>query len=247
MAAEEHAHSILYGPVNAGWSAIAKATGLEERFGHIEVPDHVVMSLFIFVLVCVMVIPLRATLRKDDPGWFQQLFEVIVQALSGMLDDTIGPGGARRFLPLIGGFAFFIFLGNLCGAFFFLQPPTQSPWVTFTLSITACVIYHLLGLRKHGLGYFKQFLGPGPPPMWLWPLMLPIEIITHAGRVLSLGLRLYGNIFGEHTAVGVLFALVPFLVPLPVMGLGLLAAFIQTFIFVMLTSVYIAFAEADEH
>ena len=83
--------------------------------------------------------------------------------------------------------------------------------------------------------------------MWLWPLLLPIELISHAARALSLGLRLYGNIFGEHVAVGIFAGLIPFLVPLPLMALGLFAAFIQTFIFIMLTTLYIAGAEAEEH
>jgi F-type H+-transporting ATPase subunit a len=243
MAAEKH--SILYEPVNKVWEGVAPGIGLEQVFP--TLPEHVVMSLFVFAVVCALGLILKVGLRKTDPGWFQQTFEVLVQALSNMLEDVIGHGASKRFLPLIGGFALFIFLANLCGHFFFLQPPTQSPWVTFTLSITACVIYHLLGVREHGISYVKQFLGPGPPPMWLWPLMFPLEILSHAARVLSLGVRLYGNIFGEHVAVGVFFALVPFLLPLPLMALGLFAAFIQTFIFIMLTSVYIAGAEASEH
>ncbi|REJ74653.1 MAG: ATP synthase F0 subunit A [Acidobacteria bacterium] len=243
MAADKH--SIFYQPVNDVWTEVAPAVGLDEVFP--VLPEHVVMSLFVFVVVCVLGGVLRLRMRRTEPGWFQQLFEIIVQALSNMLEDVIGHGAAKRFLPLIGGFALFIFLSNLCGHFFFLQPPTQSPWVTFALSITACVIYHVLGVREHGIGYVKQFLGPGPPPVWLWPLMFLLEILSHLARVLSLGVRLYGNIFGEHVAVGVFFALVPFLLPLPLMALGLFAAFIQTFIFIMLTSVYIAGAEASEH
>ncbi len=246
MAAEAH-HSILYRPVNAAWERIAAATGIESRFGPSEVPDHVVMALFVLALIAALVVPLRFRLRRSEPGWFQQLFELIVGGLSNLLDDVIGEGAARRFLPLIGSFAVFIFLCNFLGQIFFLQPPTQSPYVTFALSITAWAFYHLMGLRAHGIGYLKQFLGPGPPPMWLWPLMVPLEILTHAARVLSLGIRLFGNIFGEHIAAGVFFGLIPFLVPLPLMALGLFAAFIQTFIFIMLTTVYIAGAEASEH
>ena len=248
MAAEtEHAHSIFYEPVNAVWRGIAGATGLEARFGASEVPDHIAMLLVLLALMAVLVVPLRFRLSRDNPGWLQQLLELLVQGLTGILEDIIGEGAAKRYLPLIGGFAVFIFLSNLSGQFFFLQPPTQSAYVTFALSITACVYYHVIGLRHHGLGYLKQFLGPGPPPVWLWPLMFPLEIITHLARVVSLGVRLFGNIFGEHIALGVFFGLVPFLVPLPLMALGLFAALIQTFIFIMLTTVYIAGAEASEH
>lgn len=238
-------HSSLYKPVNAVWDKVASATGLEERIP--EIPDHVVMAFFVTTVIVVFVVAMRRNLRKKEPGWLQQISEMLVGGLSSMLDDTIGPGAARRFLPLIGGLSLFIFLSNFAGQFYFLQPPTQNVNTTFTLSVLAFLFYHVMGLRKHGLGYFKQFLGPGPPPMWMWPLMLPLEIISHVARALSLGVRLFGNIFGEHIAAGIFFGLVPFLVPLPLMALGLLAAVLQTFIFVMLTTVYIAGAEADEH
>lgn len=237
--------SILYEPVNAVWDRVASTTGLEQTVP--EIPDHVVMAFAVVAVVALIAIPLNRSLRKKDPGWVQQIAELLVGSLANMIEDTVGPGAARRFLPLIGGLSLFIFLSNFAGQFFFLQPPTQNVNTTFTLSIFAFLFYHFIGLRKHGLGYFKQFLGPGPPPWWMWPLMLPLEIISHVARALSLGVRLFGNIFGEHIAAGIFFSLVPFLVPLPLMALGLLAAVLQTFIFIMLTTVYIAGAEADEH
>jgi F-type H+-transporting ATPase subunit a len=243
MAAEGHGHSIFYQPVNSIWRRVVDATGLGERLGA-EVPDNVVMALFLLVLVTVIVVPLRSRLAMRDPGWLQQVFEAAVDSLSTMINDVVGHGAAKRYLPMIGSFAVFIFLSNLAGQFFFLQPPTQNVNTTFALSITACLYYHVRGIREHGFGYVKQFLGPVP---WLIPLMLPLEIVSHAARVLSLGVRLFGNIFGEHMAAGIFFSLVPLLVPLPLMALGLFAAFIQTFIFIMLTTVYIAGAEASEH
>ncbi len=240
-------HSIFYEPVNAAWDGILSATGLDARFGQVDIPDHVVMSFAVVTFAAAVFIPLSRSLKKESPGKIQHVIEVVFEAMAKMLDDAIPHNGARRFLPLIGTFAVFIFLSNLSGGFFFLQPPTQNASVTFALSATAIVIYHLMGVRQHGFSYLKQFLGPGPPPMWLWPLMLPIEIISHAARLFSLGLRLYGNIFGEHVAVGIFAALIPFLLPLPLMALGLFAAFIQTFIFIMLTTLYIAGAEAEDH
>jgi len=239
------AHSILYEPVNAVWEPIASATGLAKRIP--EIPDHVVMAFFVVALVALIAVPMSRRLRRKNPGWAQQIAELLVGGLSNILEDTIGPGGGRRFLPLVGGLTLFIFLSNFLGQFFFFQPPTQNVNTTFTLSILAFFFYHAMGLRKHGLGYFKQFLGPGPPPWWMWPLMLPLEIISHCARALSLGVRLFGNVFGEHIAAGIFFSMVPFLVPLPLMALGLLAAVLQTFIFIMLTTVYIAGAEAEEH
>jgi F-type H+-transporting ATPase subunit a len=244
MAAEQH--SILYKPVNAVWERAVDAVGLDGRLPE-QLPEHVVMSLFVVALCAVIFVPFSRSLKKEDPGYFQQMLEVLFQSLSRMIDEAVGEGASKRFLPLIASFAVFIFLSNLSGGLFFLQPPTQSPWVTFALSITACAYYHVIGVREHGIGYLKQFVGPGPPPIWLWPLMIPIEIVSHLARVFSLGLRLFGNIFGEHVAVGIFAGLIPLLLPLPLMGLGLFASFMQTFIFIMLTTLYIAGAEASEH
>ncbi|MEM1248592.1 MAG: F0F1 ATP synthase subunit A [Acidobacteriota bacterium] len=240
----EEQHSIFYKPFNAAFDKVVEVAGLQERFGETEVPEHVVMSLVVCAAVTVLAVAVSRGLKRDNPGTFQQVAEVFVGSLRNMLDDIIGEGGGRRFLPFIGTFAVFIFVSNLAGQFFFLQPPTQNTNVTFALAITAWIGYNLMGLKAHGLAYFKQFLGPVP---WLIPLMLPIEIVSHFARCLSLGMRLFGNIFGEHVAVGVFFSLVPAFMPLPLMALGLLASGIQTFIFVILTTSYIAGAESSEH
>lgn len=241
MAAAEH-HSFLYEPVNSVYHSVVDAVGLSERLPeHLE--DHVVMGLFILTVVAAIFIPLGRSLSLDRPGKLQQLMELIVEGLSGLMEDVIGHGAARRFMPIIGAFAVFIFLSNISGLFFFLQPPTQNTNTTFALSLTAFAYYHLQGIRKSGLGYFKQFLGPVPA---LAPLFIPLEIISHSARALSLGLRLFGNIFGEHLAASVFF-MIPFLVPFPMMALGIFGSTLQTFVFCMLTIVYIAGAEADEH
>jgi F-type H+-transporting ATPase subunit a len=246
MAAEgsssEH-HSVLYGPVNRLW----ESSGLAEMTGAHHVPDHVVMALLVLVLVAVVFIPLRARLKSEAalerPGKGQQLLELVVLALRNLMEDVIGHGAAKRFMPMIGALAFFIFLCNILGLFFFLQPPTGNTNTTFALSITAWLYYHVVGIKKHGLGYFKQFLGPIPA---LFFLFIPLELISHLARAFSLGLRLFGNIFGEHLAASVFF-MIPFIVPFPMMALGIFGATLQAFIFCMLTMVYIAGAEAEEH
>src|SRR4029078_12057103 len=128
--------------------------------------------------------------------------------------------------------------------FFFLVPPTSNPNVTFGLAGISFFLYNIIGLRRHGLHYIKHFLGP---VWWAGPPFFVVELISHAARWLSLGLRLFGNMTGEHLVSGVFNKLVPLLIPPPIMGLGLFAAIIQTFIFIMLTTVYIAGAEAEEH
>ena len=163
-----------------------------------------------------------------------------------MIEGQVGHGAGDRYLAVIGAFALFIFTCNVMGLFTSLgfNPPTSNPNVTFGLAGISFVMYNLVGIRKHGFGYVKHFLGP---IWWLAPLFLVVELISHAARWLSLGLRLFGNMTGEHMVSGVFNNLVPLLVPLPIMALGLFAAVIQTFIFIMLTTVYIAGAEAEEH
>jgi F-type H+-transporting ATPase subunit a len=251
-AAEHHAHSIVYGPINALWDWFVALTGQEARWGAIEVPDHVAMSIFVMVLIAAIFIPMRFLLKKEKPGKFQQMLELVVEGLEGLLEDVIGHGAGRRYMPLIGALAIFILVANLSGLFFFLQPPTQNTNTTFALSITAFLYYNWRGLREHGLAYFKQFIGPvgGLPILMAIPfalLFLVIEPISHAARALSLGVRLFGNIFGEHAVSGEFFSIAPIVLPIPVMLLGLFAAMLQAFIFIMLTMVYIAGAEASEH
>jgi F-type H+-transporting ATPase subunit a len=239
----EH-NSILYGPVNALWDWFLQVTGLVERWGHVEVPDHVVMSLFVVVLLLAVFVPLSRTFREENPGRFQVFLEQLVGALRGMIDGQAGHGAGDRYLPVIGAFCLFIFVCNATGLFFFLTPPTANTNVTFALAGISFVLYNVIGIRKHGFGYVKHFLGP---IWWLAPLFLVIELISHAARWLSLGLRLFGNMTGEHLVAGVFNQLVPLLLPVPLLFLGLFAAVVQTFIFIMLTTVYIAGAEAEEH
>jgi F-type H+-transporting ATPase subunit a len=232
----EHEHSILYEPFNA----IAKPI-----LGF-AVPDHVIMALLV-LLISSIVFPLASRrFSKDNPGGFQQFLEIIVSGLKALLEDIIGHGASKKFLYIIGAFASFIFVSNLFGLVFFLQPPTGNPNTTFGLGLTAFLYYNYQGVKAQGLGhYLKHFMGPMP---LLAPLMLPIELIGHFARILSLGMRLFGNIFGEHTATGIFMGMLPFVLPWPMMGLGIFGAFLQTFVFIMLTMVYIGGAvAAEEH
>jgi F-type H+-transporting ATPase subunit a len=247
-----HEFSFLFHPLNAllvmllgqpseSWR---KAMGLEE-IPSAWLPDNVVMALLIVAVVGVMLFLARRRYSVERPSVLQQILELLLSALRNLADDVIGHGHGKPFVPMIASLAFFIFLSNIFGLVFFLQPPTASPSTTFALSITAFLFYNIVGIAKLGpIKYAAHFVGP---VWWLFPLMIPLEIISHLARVLSLALRLFGNIFGEHTATGIFMALVPFVVPWPMMGLGILGATIQTFIFIMLTAVYISGAVAQEH
>jgi F-type H+-transporting ATPase subunit a len=232
----EHEHSILYEPFNRYiW---------RHAFGF-DVPDHIVMALLVLAISCVVFPLLSRRISRDNPGGFQQALELIVSGLKGLLHEIVGHDG-DRYIYIIGAFACFIFISNIFGLFFFLQPPTANPNTTFGLGLTAFLYYNFEGIRRQGLGhYLKHFAGPMP---LLAPIMIPIEIIGHLARILSLGMRLFGNIFGEHAATGIFMGMLPFVLPWPMMGLGIFGAFLQTFVFIMLTMVYIGGAvTAEEH
>jgi F-type H+-transporting ATPase subunit a len=232
----EHESSILYGPVNALWH------GVQHRFAW-DIPDHVIMALLVLLLSAIIFPLASRRISRENPGHFQQMLELVVSGLKGLLRDIIGHDG-DRYLFIIGAFACFIFMSNIFGIFFFLQPPTSNPNTTFGLAVCAFLYYNWQGIRSQGLvHYLKHFAGPMP---LLAPLMIPIEVIGHFARILSLGMRLFGNIFGEHTATGIFMGMLPFVLPWPMMGLGIFGAFLQTFVFIMLTMVYIGGATAAE-
>jgi F-type H+-transporting ATPase subunit a len=234
----EHESSILYAPFNTLWHSV------QHRFAW-DVPDHVIMALLVLTISCVVFPLMSRKISRENPGNFQQLLELVVNGLKGLLHDIIGHEG-DRFLYIIGGFAAFIFVSNIFGLFFFLQPPTSNPNTTFGLALCAFLYYNYQGVKTQGIvHYLKHFMGPLPI---LAPLMIPIEIIGHLARILSLGMRLFGNIFGEHSATGIFMGILPFVIPWPMMGLGIFGAFLQTFVFVMLTMVYLAGATVvEEH
>jgi len=206
-------------------------------------PDHVLNSILVLLILVVGGIWLRRNLSKENPSGFQQSMEILIGSLRDLLDDVIGHHGSAH-LPVIGGFAFFILVANFFGLIFFLQPPTANLNTNLALALVSFVYYHIQGFRHANVAYLKQFLGP---ILGLVILFLPLEIISHSARVLSLTLRLTGNISGEHTANGVFTGIFPLFVPWPMMLLGIIGACMQTFIFVMLSTVYVAGAVSEEH
>ena len=247
-----HPVSFLYKPINALLISLLgdASTRWQQLMGINDpgywLPDHVIMAVLAVVLIAAVLIPISRRLSVEQPGKGQQMLELLVSGLEELIDDVVGHGFGKRFLPFIGGLAVFIFTCNIFGLFYFLQPPTANPNTTFALSITAFLFYNLVGIRDNGLfKYLKHFAGPLP---LLAPLMVPIEIISHLARILSLALRLFGNIFGEHTATGIFFFLFPLILPWPMMGLGIFGALLQAFIFIMLTMAYLNGAVgAEEH
>jgi len=167
--------------------------------------------------------------------------EWTIARLLGLFDGII-EHGARKLFFVLGTFSFFILANNLIGQVPGFNPPTDQYNVTVALALITFVVAHTIGIRTHGFAYIKKFMGP---LWWLAPLMFPIEIISHLVRPLSLSVRLFGNMTGDHKVVAVFTSLLALGLPVPFMGLGVLVAFLQTFIFIVLSAVY--FQDALEH
>ena len=215
--------------------------------GHEVIPPYLVMTMLIVALVTVVCLIMKSRLSVEHPGKFQIVLEDGVTAVVSLLEEWIGPDG-RRYLPLIATLGLFILLGNYFGLVPGLMAPTSNINVTVGCAITTWVYYHYQGFRKQGVwNYLKHFAVPPGAPVWMAPLMLIIELISHSSRLLSLSLRLFGNIFGEELVILILGSIIPFIVPLPMMFLGLITGGLQAFIFVLLSIIYLQAAVAVEH
>lgn len=250
---EEH-HSILYGPVNGllkrllGEPPVDKLSPAKAAFFFPDgreawIPDAALMTLLLLLLFALFFPMVARRYSKQKPSKIQTFLELLVSGLKSMCEETIGHHG-EKYLPIIGTFALFIGVSNLFGIFFFLQPPTGSLSTTVALAVISFVYFNWQGIREHGLvAYLKHFMGP---LLLIAPLFFVIEIIGTFARVLSLSLRLFMNIYGEHTTTGVFASLVPVGVPWPMMALGLFTAALQAYVFALLSAVYVAGATAHE-
>jgi F-type H+-transporting ATPase subunit a len=215
--------------------------------GHEPIPDFIVMSLLVLILVSALCLILRSRLSVENPGKLQILLEDALGFVYGMVDDYIGPKG-RNYVTLVGTMFVFILVGNLMGLVPGLKSPTSNINVTLGCALTVFVYYQFHGFKEQGvIGYLKHFLAPPGAPIWIAPIYLPIEIISHLSRVLSLSVRLFGNIFGEDLVILIIFSIIPFVMPLPMMFLGLVTAGLQAYIFAMLTTIYLAGAVVVDH
>jgi len=202
-----------------------------------------VLNTWITMLVLIICAVLVKNKLEMIPRGQQNFWEVVVSTLEDIVVQTMGEKG-RPYFPLIASLALFIVSCNLIGIIPWLQSATNNLNTTLALALVAFVTTHYVGVTKHGSHYLKHFIGPVP---WLIPLMLPIEIIGHLSRILSLSFRLFGNIMGEDLAIIILTLLVPWLVPLPMMVLQVFTSFIQTLVFIMLTMMYIAGSLEEAH
>jgi F-type H+-transporting ATPase subunit a len=234
----------LFGPLAA---AALRPLGVTYAAGDKVIPDHIVMGILIVVGAAVLCLIIRSRLSVDDPGRLQILLETLISSVNNLLKDVVGPKGPQ-FLSLVGSVGFFILVGNLMGLIPGLMAPTSNINTTLGCALTVFVYYQFHGLKAQGVvGYLKHFAAPPGAPIWIAPIYFPIEVISHLSRVLSLSVRLFGNIFGEELVILILFTIVPFVLPLPMMFLGIITAVLQAFIFVMLTMIYLQGAVVVEH
>jgi F-type H+-transporting ATPase subunit a len=249
----EH-HSFLYGPVNRllihllGPPPVEKMSSGAAAFFFPDgkeawIPDAALMTVLLLLIFAIFFPWLARRYSREKPGGLQTFFEMLVSGLRSLVDDVIGHGG-QKYLPIIGTFAIFIGVANLFGLFFFLQPPTGSLSTTVALAVISFLYFNYQGIREHGLlRYLKHFTGP---LLLIAPLFFVIEMIGTFARMLSLSLRLFMNIFGEHTTTNVFAQLVPIVVPWPMMALGIFTAALQAYVFALLSAVYVAGAIAHE-
>lgn len=215
----------------------------------LHVPDYLVFCGLIVLIVLALGLAIRSRLSVDNPGTLQILLEDLVGFVVTQLENAIGHGKGRMFLPICGGIFVFILLGNLMGQVPGLGAPTSNINVPLGCALTVWFYYHFQGVKAQGIvSYLKHFAAPPGIPVFLAPIMLPIEVISHLSRVLSLTLRLFGNIFGEHLVVLIIASIVPLIFPLPIQLLGLIVGPLQAFIFMTLTAIYLSAAVAvEEH
>lgn len=197
-----------------------------------------------FVLLLLLSLAFAASRRlKMVPSGLQNFMEVVVSGLENLVEETMGPKG-KAYFPLIATFALFILTSNLLGLIPGFFPPTANLNTNVALALIVFFMTHIIGIKVHGAHYLKHFMGP---IIWLAPLMIIIEMIGHLARPLSLSLRLFGNMYGHEIVLMIFFTLVPFLLPIPMMLMGVLVAFIQAFVFSLLAMIYIAGALEDAH
>ena len=211
-------------------------------------PSFILLSHLALSVVIVFIIAKLATKSMEIvPSGVQNVVETYLQGVISMGADILGEVKARKYLPLIATIGFMVFVSNIVGIIPGFESPTSNINFTLSLALMVFAYYNYEGIRANGFKkYFAHFAGPVG---WLAPLMFPIEIISHLSRIISLSFRLFGNIKGDDLFLLVLLMLAPWLAPLPAFFILLFMAFLQTFIFMILTYVYLAGAVMmeDEH
>lgn len=205
-------------------------------------------SVLTFLLICALAVRTRyanaeANLVPTTKGGIATTFELGVEGIVGLMESVMGHN-ARKYLPLIGSLFIYILVSNLLGMIPGINPPTSNINTNLACALVVFVTYNVMGIREQGLkNYIKHFMGP---IIWLAPLMIILELISHLVRPMSLSIRLFGNIMGDHMVLGVFTELTKVGIPVVFLGLALFVSFIQAFVFSLLSMIYISLATAHE-
>jgi F-type H+-transporting ATPase subunit a len=195
-----------------------------------------VMQLLVFAIVVVVFAILRPRISMDRPGKLQHLFEVLYTFQRDQAHEIVGHD-YKRYLHLFVTLFIFILFSNLLGIIPAFESPTMFPPVTLGLAFVAFLYYNIEGVKAQGVvHYLKHFAGP---VWWLIPIMIPIEIISHLARPMSLTIRLYANMFAGEQVTLAFMALVPLIVPVIFMALHVFVSFLQAYVFSLLSMVYV--------
>lgn len=207
-----------------------------------HIGQHVTYTWLVMLILFAVAFVASRGIKMVPSGW-QNLMESVVSGIENLMVETMGPKG-KTYFPLIATFSLFILVSNLIGLVPGMYPPTADLNTNAALALTAFSMTHIIGIKEHGIGYLKHFMGPIAV---LAPLIFIIEIIGHLARPLSLSLRLFGNMYGHEIVLMIFFALVPLFLPVPMMLMGVLVSFIQAFVFTLLAMIYIAGALEEAH
>ena len=232
---------IFAGPVDA----LLRAVHIEPQYAQAPISNAVAMEVLVVGILILLFLLVRARLSVDNPGGIQHIFEGLHGFITQQSREIIGHH-SESYTPFLVALGLFILSCNLIGLIPGFESPTGvTPSVPLGCAVTSFVYYHIQGIKRQGaLHYAKHFAGPMPV---LAPLMIPIETISHLARMLSLTIRLFANMFAGDMVTLVFFSLVPIGVPVIFMGLHIGVSFLQSYIFVLLVTVYLSGAVATEH
>ena len=230
---------VFAGPV----TSLLRAIHVEPKYPTAPISNSFSMEFLVFSFLLILFLLVRSRLSVDRPGGLQHSFEIVEGFIQGQSDEIIGHH-SEGYTPFLTALFFFILFCNLIGVIPGFESPTAVPIVPLGCAICAFIYYQTQGFKHAGIGYLKHFMGPMPA---LAPLMVPIELISHLARVLSLTIRLFANMFAGDMVTLVFFSLVPIGVPIVFMGLHIGVSLLQTYIFVLLTTVYLQGAVSEEH
>jgi F-type H+-transporting ATPase subunit a len=225
-------------------SSVAQAVGVHPANPAAPISDAFTLQLLVVAGLIAFFAIVRASLSVDKPNPAQQIVEILHGFVGEQADQIIGHG-YQRFQAFATCVGLYVLLNNLLGLIPGVSAPTSSPLVPLGLAIPTFLYYNFHGVRVQGVvGYLKHFCGP---VWWLIPLLLPIEIVSHLARIMSLTIRLYANMFAGDQVTLVAFSLVPLGLPVAALGMHLLVSCIQAFVFMLLTMIYLSLAVAHEH